>query len=169
MAQRGLSLLELTVVAAIVAIQAALTAVSVTGSTTTSRSVTRASEVTELQKAVERFSGVSAAYPTLSRAAANSSRTEGVDYFHVSEGPEGVNRDVNGDGDTADTFNVVPMDWTAQDREGNTFVPYYVAKMPPSSAPDDPVRINGDESEHSELGEPWVIDEDGNVLVLAKE
>ena len=102
MAQRGLSLLELTVVAAIIAILAALTAVSVTGSTTTSRSVTRASEITELQKAVERFAGVTADYPTLSRAVADSERTEGVDFFRVTEGPEGVNRDVNGDGDAAD-------------------------------------------------------------------
>ncbi len=150
-------------------ILAALTAVSVTGSTTTSRSVTRASEITELQKAVERFSGVSAAYPTLSRAVADSERTEGIDFFRVSEGAEGINRDVNGDGDVADTINVIPVDWQAQDHEGNTFVPHYIAREPPSAAPADSVRINGSESEHSWVDEPWVIDEDGNVRVLVRE
>ena len=85
----------------------------------------------------------------MSRAVADSERTEGIDFFRISEGPERINRDVDGDGDAADTIKVIPMDWKAQDREGNTFVPYYIAKEPPSAAPSDPVRINGSESEHS--------------------
>ncbi|MSQ13789.1 MAG: prepilin-type N-terminal cleavage/methylation domain-containing protein [Dehalococcoidia bacterium] len=66
-AQRGLTLLEMAVVGAILSILAGLTAVAVTGSATSTSGAAILADVSEVQKAVENFSGQhpSGLYPTL--------------------------------------------------------------------------------------------------------
>ena len=166
--ERGLSLLELTVVAAIISILAALTAVAVTGTTSTARTVTRTSDIAELQKAVDRFDAEAAYYPTTTTAAANAAGTEGTDFYQVVEGAAGVNFDVNGDGDTSDTINVVPLNWTATDRDSKAFFPTYVSKKPKESEPASPVTISG-AATFNTIPEVWVLDANGKVLLLVSE
>ena len=163
--ERGLSLLELTVVAAIISILAALTAVAVTGTTSTSRTVTRTSDIAEVQKAVDRFDAEAAYSPTTTTAVANAGGTEGTDYFSVVEGATGVNFDVNGDGDVLDTINVVPLSWTATDRDSQAFFPIYISKKPKESEPASPVTINGNATNNT-IPEVWVLGTDGKVLLL---
>ena len=167
--ERGLSLLELIVVAAIISILAALTAVAVTGTTSTTRAVTRASDISQVQKAVERFDGTAAIYPTTSTAVADSSGTEGTDYFQVVEGAAGVNFDVNGDGDTSDTINVIAIDWDAADPNDSSsvFAPNFIGK-PKHAEPSAAITINGEASNNT-LSESWVIDENGTVYVLVQD
>lgn len=167
--ERGLSLLELTVVAAIISILAALTALAVTGTTKTTRAVTRASDISEVQKAVTRFDGAAATYPTTSTAVADSTGTEGTDYFQVVEGAAGVNFDVNGDGDTIDTINVIPINWAAADPNdaASVFSPDFIGK-PKHAEPSATITINGNATNNT-LSESWVIDGNGTVYVLVRE
>ena len=164
--ERGLSLLELTVVAAIIAILAALTAVAVTGTTSTTRTVTRARDISEMQKAIERFSDEMAIFPTTSTAVADSSGTEGTDYFQVAEGAAGVNFDVNDDGDTTDTVNVIPIDWATADPNDSSvmFDPDFIGR-PKHAEPSAAITINGNATNNT-LTESWVVDENGIVYVL---
>ncbi len=165
-AQRGRSLLELTVVAAIISILASLTAVAVTGTTSTARSVSRASDISEMQKAVMRFEGETGTYPTTSTYVADSTGVEGTDYFQVVEGPTGVNFDVNDDGDVTDALNVVPIDWdaVAPDNDARIFASHFIGKLKHADI-DSPIMINGN-AEYDELSQAWVVDETGRVLVL---
>ena len=55
--EKGLTLLELTVVAAILAILAGLTAVAVTGSASAGKGAVLEADIAEIQKAVNRFNG----------------------------------------------------------------------------------------------------------------
>ena len=65
--QRGLTLLELTVVAAILSVLAGLTAAAVTGSTSQSKAVLLGANLAEIQKATDRFNGEHpfSLYPTV--------------------------------------------------------------------------------------------------------
>lgn len=167
--ERGLSLLELTVVAAIISILAALTVLAVIGTTSTTRAVTRASDISEVQKEVERFNEAAAIYPTTTTAVADSSGTEGTDYFQVVEGAAGVNFDVNGDGDTSDTINMIPIDWAAADPNDSSsvFSPDFIGK-PKHSEPSATITINGNASNNT-ISESWVLDENGTVYVLVRD
>lgn len=167
--ERGLSLLELTVVAAIISILAALTAVAVTGTTRTTQAVTRTSDISEVQKAVTRFYGSAATYPTTSTGVADSTGTEGTDYFQVAEDAAGVNFDVNGDGDTIDTINVIPINWAADNSNdaASVFSPDFIGK-PKHAEPSTTITINGNATNNT-LSESWVIDENGTVYVLVRE
>jgi prepilin-type N-terminal cleavage/methylation domain-containing protein len=167
--ERGLTLLELTVVAAIISILAALTAVAVTGTTNTTRAVARTNDISEMQKAVERFNGTAAAYPTMSAVVADASGTEGTDYFQVVEGAGGVNFDVNKDGDTTDTINVIPIAWDTVDPNDSTkaFSPDFIGK-PKHAEPSTTITINSGASNNT-LSESWVIDSNGTVYVLVAE
>ena len=66
-AQRGLTLLEMAVVAAILSILAGLTSVAVTGSATSTTGAAILADISEVQKAVQNFSGQHplGLYPTL--------------------------------------------------------------------------------------------------------
>ncbi len=167
--QRGLSLLELTVVAAIISILAGLTSIAVTGVTSSARDAGRTNDVAEMQKTVDRFEGETAgSYPTPTGSLADSAGSEGVDYFQVIEGVSGINFDLNDDGDIDDTINVITIDWTATNDDGDVFLSKYVARAPKYAQPDEPVTINGNASNNT-LSETWVVDEFGTVHVLVSK
>ncbi len=158
----GLSLVEFTVVAAIIAVLVALTAVVIMGP---DRTDARASDIARVREAVARFRSETTVYPTRTMTTANRSGTEGTDYFRVIEGPGGVNFDVDGDGNTDDTINVVPIDWNATDPNESSRVFSDFLTMPEHAHPTDPITINADSSLNV-LTDAWVIDANGEVLVL---
>lgn len=172
--QHGLSLLELTVVAAIIAILASLTAVAVTGTTSTTRAVTRTSDMSETQKAVNTFSGEhSSSYlPTTSSCAAGEVQTgtsscaaggtAGVDYELADETVVLV--DINGDGDALDTsVKVVAIDFDAA-LGTKFFYPDFIGSKP-SHADDAAVSIDSGTTTIA----PWVVNESAEVVVLVSE
>jgi prepilin-type N-terminal cleavage/methylation domain-containing protein len=165
--QRGLSLLELTVVAAILSILAALTAVAVSGTTSTTREVARANDIAEMQKAVDRFAneGTAGEQPTTTSALPDTGGTQGVDYYIVEESVLAV--DVNVDGDTSDTLNVLPISWTATDDDSDQFHPAYISKRPKHNG----VAVNNinDNGVAENISEAWVIDTAGAVYVLVAD
>jgi hypothetical protein len=117
-----------------------------------------------MQKIVDRFEGETAgSYPTPTGSLADSSGSEGVDYFQVIEGSAGINFDLNGDGDVDDTINVLPIDWTVTNDDGDVFLSKYVARIPKYAQPDEPVTINGNAANNT-LSETWVVDESGAVV-----
>lgn len=171
--QQGLSLLELTVVAAIIAILASLTAVAVTGTTSTTRAVTRTSDISEMQKAVNTFSGEhSSSYlPTTSSCAAGEVQTgtascaaggtATVDYEIADETVILV--DIDGDGATTTTsVKVVAVDFDAA-VDTKFFHPDFIGSKP-SHADDAAVTINT-----GVTIAPWVVNESGEVVVLVSE
>ena len=162
----GPSMVEFTVVAAIIAVLAALAAVAVLGATS---AVARSRDISSVQEAVDRFHSETAIYPTTSGTTADGDGVEGTDYFRVVEGADGVDFDVNDDGDAAD-INVVPIDWDATDPNDSerTFGGDYVAK-PRHAAPTGPITINADGSVNSVVTEAWVVDEQGTVRVLVSK
>lgn len=164
--QEGLSLLELTVVAAIISILAALTAVAVTGVSTSTRGTVRDSDMTEVSKAVEAFVGAQAAsqYPTTSSCKAGqipnsvtsvcaTGGVEDTDWDTISEVTYGV--DINLDGDATDTtLKVVAISWTKDVGDGRTFSPDFATK--PKHA---------DETVAGTIA-AWVANENGKAVVL---
>ena len=126
----GLSLLELTVVAAILGVLAAMVAVAVTGQATESRSTAQLADVSEVQKSVDAYAGQHphGRYPTLngclpgavldlvtSRCVAPGLVTDPAQVdatnleFVVSESTVGM--DLSGDVDTNDLGTVAPLLW----------------------------------------------------------
>lgn len=130
--QRGLSLMELTVVAAILAVLAALTAVAVTGTTTATKGVAKTNDEAEVSKAGSSFSGAHPfAYLPVTLGSSGSPRE-----YTVSEATSG--NDLNDDGDITDTAVIVyQIDFSACDAgavetggtcSGDTFTPDYLKK-----------------------------------------
>ena len=162
----GLSVVEFTVVAAVLAVLAALTTVAVMGTTS---GVARSRDVSRVQRAVDRFHTVTETYPTASRAlpdAPGGSGVEGTDFFLVSEGPDGVDFDVDGDGDVTGTIVVAPIEWDAGDPiDPNSMFGDYLPK-PRHAEPEEPIRINSTAPGADMLTGAWVLDEEGTVRVL---
>jgi prepilin-type N-terminal cleavage/methylation domain-containing protein len=143
--QKGLTLLELTVVAAILSLLAALTAVAVTGTVSQSRATTKTTDTAEIQKAVDNYAGQhpQGRYPTpdgclpgtgLDTASFTCSATvtEHSQVFTASESTLGV--DLDGDGQLTSSVKLVPIIWDNGfiDANGNTvtFYPDFVGKLP---------------------------------------
>ncbi|MBI2165523.1 MAG: hypothetical protein HYU29_03860 [Chloroflexi bacterium] len=152
--QRGLTLLELSVVSGILTLMAGLVALAVTGRTTGTRATAQVVDISQIQKAVDAFTGEhpQGRYPSLngciggqvldlltrmcvspgqvvSASQVNYSNLE----FPFSESSAGA--DLNSDGDTDDTFILVPMIWEkAFEGEGaaktKRFVPNFLARHP---------------------------------------
>lgn len=154
--QSGITLLELTVVSAILAILAALVAVGVSGKATDSRESTRGNDQAEVQKAVDSFSGEHphSRYPTFNGclpgkpvldlitklcvastgAATSAASTNSTNLqFNATENELGI--DLNGDGSiTSYLTPVVPIIWdksfTTTEGETKKFVPSFVPRYP---------------------------------------
>ena len=130
--QSGITLLELTVVSAILAVLAGIIAFSVSGQSTQSRNAVQLIDISEVQKATDTFAGrhPQGRYPTLNGCLPggglvldlvalkcvtvndlldpgqiNVSNLE----FVVIEADVGI--DINGDGDTSDSVVVAPIIW----------------------------------------------------------
>lgn len=101
--KRGVTLLELAVVGAILSILAALTAVGVTGQATSSKGTAKTNDVSEVQKAVDNFVGQNpkGTYPTANGALP----TSGTSYI-VWNAYFVTRQDLNSDGDVEDTGEV---------------------------------------------------------------
>jgi hypothetical protein len=148
--------------------------VAVTGTTSTTRAVTRLSDISEMQKAVANFAGEhsSSQMPTDSKCAAGeipSGATEscsttgaasGSDYESADENVVGV--DINGDGDLLDVVKVVAVDWAATANR-KSFSPDFIGGQPKHST--DTVSIDTG----SATIDAWVINDAGRVVVLITE
>lgn len=149
--EAGLTLLELTVVSAIMSLMAGLVALAVAGRTSQSRESAQTVDVAQAQKAVDAYTGENPTgrYPTLNGCLAgkvldlvtkncvlqsqatnlsqvNTSNLE----FTIRENATGG--DLNGDGDAEDTFTVVPIIWEKAFKSTTTkrFVPDFLARHP---------------------------------------
>lgn len=128
--QSGFTLLELTVVSAILGILAGIVAFSVSGQASQGRSAAQIADTAEIQKAVDNFAGQhpQGRFPTLNGCltglvldlvtleCVNSSdvldngqvESENLE-FSITESE--IDMDLNGNDDTADTLDVVPIIW----------------------------------------------------------
>lgn len=105
--QRGTTLLELTVVGAIIASLAAMTAVGVTGQATNSRAVSKINDMSEVQKSVDSYMGEhpKGNAPTLdgSLPSAAFNESDSSTYKAIIWGKAFVIKsDLNSDGDSQD-------------------------------------------------------------------
>ena len=128
--QRGLTLLELIVVSAILGLLSAIISLSVMGRSTESRAAAKEADVGTVQRAMDTFTGEhpQSRYPTLNGCApgrildlitltcakpgdvTNAFRTDTANLqFSVDEARTGV--DLNKDGDLDGFFDVAPIIW----------------------------------------------------------
>ena len=128
--ESGLTLLELVVVTAILGLMSAIISLSVTGRSTQSRGAIRETDVATIQRAMDAFVGEhpQARHPTLNGcppdrildlitgscvAPGNQTSPTRVNtrnlQFTFEEASSGA--DLNGDGDSEDSYTVVPILW----------------------------------------------------------
>ena len=105
--ERGVTLLELTVVGAVLAALATMTAVGVTGQATNSRNISKINDISEVQKSVDSYRGEhpQGNAPTLTGGLPSIAFSEGNSnsYMAIIWGKAFViTTDVNGDGDSQD-------------------------------------------------------------------
>ena len=147
--QKGLTLTELVVVAAILGILAALTAVAVTGTASTAKGAAKTTDESEVGKAAQAFAG-----------------TEGTGAFPVDGLSSPITYTVTTSvasalGLTAGDYNAI--DFSADDGDGKLFNPGYLASVKHSSK-------TFDHDDDGDSGTPeinvWLIDPlTGNAFV----
>ena len=138
--ERGITLLELTVVSAILAVLAGIISLSVSGRGTEGRATAKVSDEGTIQQAVDRYSGEhpGGLFPTLNGCLADrildlvtlACVTPGAEsnpgqvgadnlQFDIDESMIGL--DLNQDTDTDDSFTVIPIIWNKAYRTVEAF------------------------------------------------